>query len=195
MPAFVVVSHDARTDGNFSLNDLSGSTGRLDVLLRCVNSAFMLSNNIRRDVELYLVLLGGPAPPKTLRLEGGKLKFLNPDERSTGALLKNALSKNLGAEEVEATPGINASKMGLAGVLAGLKRRRIVYVKEEGLPIEKVKLDTDDVFVLGGQKDLTAEEETAVMVHDKTIKISLGPKSLHSDHCITIILNFLDRLA
>jgi tRNA (pseudouridine54-N1)-methyltransferase len=194
MPALVVVGHDARTDGIFSLNDLSGSTGRLDVLLRCVNSAFMLSNNIRRDVDLYLVLLGAPQPPKTIRLVGSKLKFLNPDERSTGALVKNALSKNLGVEEIEATPGIFVCNMGLAGVLARLKSRRIVYVKESGITIDKFKLNSEDAFVLGGQKDLTPDEEAVVLANDNVTKISLGPKSLHSDHCITVILNALDRV-
>ncbi|MCK4613579.1 MAG: tRNA (pseudouridine(54)-N(1))-methyltransferase TrmY, partial [Thermoplasmata archaeon] len=53
---FVVVGHRVRTDAKFNLNDLCGSTGRLDILLRAINSAFLLSNGLRRDVELYLVL-------------------------------------------------------------------------------------------------------------------------------------------
>ena len=56
MPAFVILGHRVNTDGLFSLNDLSGSTGRLDILLRCVNAAFHLSNDIRKDVEVFLVL-------------------------------------------------------------------------------------------------------------------------------------------
>ncbi len=87
MRRFVVLGHRAVTSSGFSLNDLCGSAGRMDVLLRCINSAFFLSHDLRRDTEIYLVLKGGPEPPKTIRLRGDELKYLNPDERSTGALI------------------------------------------------------------------------------------------------------------
>ena len=88
---FIIIGHRAVTDPNFTLNDLPGSSGRLDILARCINSAFFLSHDIRRDVEVALVLLGPDDPPKTIRLIGDELKYLNPDERSTGALIRNAL--------------------------------------------------------------------------------------------------------
>ncbi|MDD4307509.1 MAG: tRNA (pseudouridine(54)-N(1))-methyltransferase TrmY [Thermoplasmata archaeon] len=194
MPAFVVVGRKVCTDGNFSLNDLTGSTGRLDVLLRCVNSAFMLSNDIRRDIDLYLVLMGEPDPPRTLRLCGSELKYLNPDERSTGALVKNALMKKPDEGWTMSTPGIYVAKMGLPGVLAELQGRRLVYLKEEGAPISDVVLSQNDIFVLGGKEDLSPEDEKTVSAWPVTLKISLGPKSLHADHCITVALNALDRL-
>lgn len=194
MPAFVVVGRKVCTDGNFSLNDLTGSTGRLDVLLRCVNSAFMLSNDIRRDVDLYLVLMGEPDPPRTLRLCGSELKYLNPDERSTGALVKNALMKKPDECWTMSTPGIYVAKRGLSGVLAEMRGRRLVYLKEEGAPISDVILNQNDVFVLGGKEDLSPEEEETVSAWPDKLKISLGPKSLHADHCITVALNALDSL-
>ena len=52
MTLFAVVGHRARTDGGFSLNDLPGSGGRMDVLCRCVNAALFLSHDLRRDVEI-----------------------------------------------------------------------------------------------------------------------------------------------
>ncbi|MDD3070206.1 MAG: tRNA (pseudouridine(54)-N(1))-methyltransferase TrmY, partial [Methanoculleus horonobensis] len=60
MKRFAVVGHLAVTSGTFSLNDLPGSGGRMDVLCRSVNSAFFLSHDLRRDVECYLVLCGEP---------------------------------------------------------------------------------------------------------------------------------------
>ncbi len=193
MPVFIVIGHRVCTDGKFTLNDLAGSTGRLDVLLRCVNSAFMLSNDIRRDVELFLVLLGEPDPPRTLRFVGSELKYLNPDERSTGALVKNALMKNVGVEEVRSTPGFYVSRDGLAGVLERMIGRKMFYLKEDGENIRKVKLDSDGVFILGGQDDLTSDEENTVKAGGEAVKVSLGPRSLHADHCMTIVLNELDR--
>ncbi len=195
MPIFIVIGHRVCTDGKFTLNDLCGSTGRLDVLLRCVNSAFMLSNDIRRDMELFLILLGEPDPPRTLRFVGSELKYLNPDERSTGALVKNALMKNVGVEEAGSTPGIYVSRDGLAGVLERMKGRKIFYLKEDGENIRKIELDSDAVFILGGQDDLSPDEEDMVEAGGDATRVSLGPRSLHADHCITVALNALDDLS
>lgn len=190
MPTFVVVGHKARTDENYTLDDLAGSTGRLDVLLRCVNSAFMLSNDIRRNVDLYLILLGEPDPPKTVRFKGGEIRHLNPDERSTGALVKKALAEDVWQEEVMTSEGIYISKRGLAEVLQSLEGP-LVYLREDGENIRQASIAQDYVFVLGGHEDLTDEEEKLIEALE-TVKISLGPKSLHADHCITIVLNELD---
>ena len=193
MPTFVVVGQNVCTDGKFSLNDLTGSTGRLDVLLRCVNSAFMLSNDIRRDVDLYLVLLGEPEPPRALLFRGSELKFLNPDERSTAALVKNALMKKADSEWGKSTPGIYVTKRNFSGVMDDLKGKRLVYLKEEGSGISDIRLDSDDVFILGGKEDLTSEEEKIVEAWPEKIKICLGPRNMHADHCITVTLNILDN--
>ena len=90
---FVVVGHRAATSPRFTLTDLPGSAGRLDLLCRCVNSALCLSNGLRRDSQLWMVLQGPPGPPVTIRFDGGNARYLNPDERSTGALVRHALIK------------------------------------------------------------------------------------------------------
>ena len=194
MPSFIVIGRKVCTDGRFSLNDLTGSTGRLDVLLRCINSSFMLSNDIRRDIELYLVLQGEPDPPKILFFKGSELKYLNPDERATAALVKNALMvKNITKEWTKSTPGIMVARLDFPELLKQLEGKRIVYLKEEGSSLSEAGLSQDDVFVLGGKDDISAEEEALISQQPATLKISLGPKSLHADHCITATLNQLDN--
>ncbi|MDI6916244.1 MAG: tRNA (pseudouridine(54)-N(1))-methyltransferase TrmY [Thermoplasmatales archaeon] len=191
MRSFIIIGHRVKTSGDFNLNDLCGSTGRLDVLLRCINAAFFVSNNIRRDVEVYLVLLGEPEPPKTIHLIGSELKYLNPDERSTGALTRNALMKNIGNEEIKSTPGIYVSKKNFEGILKDLKAQ-IIYLKEDGEDIRNADLPDNAVFVLGDEKDLTEDEEKTLEKHNaKTV--SLGPVKLHASHCITIVNNEMDR--
>jgi tRNA (pseudouridine54-N1)-methyltransferase len=155
----------------------------------------MLSNDIRRNVELYLVLMGEPDPPKSLHFSGTELKYLNPDERSTGALVKNALMKNVGPEWAKSTPGISVSRKGFADVLEDFKGRRLIYLKEEGASISKIPLKENDVFVLGGKEDLSPGEEALIQAWPHIQKISLGPRSLHADHCITVVLNNLDSSA
>ena len=191
MRSFIIIGHRVKTSSDFNLNDLCGSTGRLDVLLRCINATFFLSGNIRRDTEIYLVLLGEPEPPKTIHLVGSELKYLNPDERSTGALIRNALMKEISHEEVKSTPGIYVSRKTFEDVLKDLKAE-IIYLKEDGEDIRNVDLPDDAVFVLGDEKDLTEDEEKILEKYNaKTV--SLGPVKMHASHCITIVHNEMDR--
>ena len=191
MRRFIVVGHRAITTGDFKLDDLAGSTGRLDVLLRCINSAFFLSHDIRRDVEILLVLQGPPHPPKTIRLVGSELKYLNPDERSTAALLRNALMQKVDAEE-RSSPGIYISNRSYRDVLSNVpKGEQIVYLKESGENIRGFAFGEDVNFVLGDDQDLTREEEDVLLKYGPKL-ISIGTRSYHADHCITIVNNELD---
>lgn len=192
MRRFIVVGHRAITSADFKLDDLCGSTGRLDILLRCVNSAFFLSHGIRRDVEITLMLLGEPNPPKTIRINGSEVKYLNPDERSTAALIRNALLQK-GEGERKCSPGIFVSERSYEEVLSNIsKESSVYYLKEDGEDIRKVSLGPDVTFVLGDDRDLTDVEEEILMRYEPK-KLSIGPISYHADHCITVVNNELDR--
>jgi tRNA (pseudouridine54-N1)-methyltransferase len=191
MRRFIVIGHRAITTGDFKLDDLAGGTGRMDVLLRCINSSFFLSHDIRRDVEIILVLQGPPYPPKTIRLVGNELKYLNPDERSTAALIRNALLQKVDTEE-RSSPGIYISNRSYQDVLSNLpKEEQIVYLKETGANIRGFDFQDNVNFVLGDDQDLTGEEESLLLGYDPEL-ISIGTKSYHADHCITIVNNELD---
>lgn len=193
MRRFVVIGHGAITSSEFNLNDLCGSTGRLDVLLRCINSAFFLSHDLRRDVELYLILQGEPNPPKTIRLVGKELKYLNPDERSTGALIRNALMKKLDEEEEFSTPGIYVSRTNFEKVMETLSKiTKLVYLREDGKAFKPEEKNEDYTFVLGDNKNITDEEEAVLKKFEPEI-ISLGTTSYHSDHCIIMVNWLLDK--
>ena len=192
MRRFVVVGHKAITSGDFKLDDLAGSTGRLDILLRCINSAFFLSHGIRRDVEIFLVLQGEPRPPVTVRINGTEIRYLNPDERSTGALIRNALLR-LGEGEVRSSPGIYISRRSFSEVINELAPKgKLVYLKEDGKDMRSEQFGEDVTFVLSDHQDLTAEEEAILLTHSPTV-VKLGPNSYHADHCIVIMNAELDR--
>ena len=190
MRRFVVIGHRAATSGDFNLNDLCGSAGRLDILLRCINSSFFLSHAIRRDVELFLILKGEPHPPRTIRLNGREIKYLNPDERSTAALIRNALLKKLNGE-VRSTPGIYISKRNFEDVIEEVAKTQLIYLKEDGEDIGDIIIEEDATFVLSDDKDLNGEEENVLEKH-KAHKVSLGPLDLHTDHCIILVHNEMD---
>lgn len=194
MRYFVITGHKAVSTGDFKLDDIAGGAGRLDILVRCVNSAFFLSHNLRKDVEAYLVLLGGDDPPKTVIFRGAELRYLNPDERSTASLIRNALLKPVGKdEEVKSSPGVYVTRMSFRDVLDHLSTKgEFVYLKEDGVDCREYRFPENPIFVLGDNSDLTPEEESELLSHDPD-KISIGPLSLHADHCMIVIHNEADR--
>ncbi len=201
MREFIVVGHKARTDGNFNLNDLPGSGGRMDILCRCVNSALFLSHDLRRDVVIYLVLLGEPDAPRIVKFEGKNVRYLNPDERSSGSLIKKALEKNASPRWRESMPGVWMRLGVLADLLEEVltDEKRLFYMREDGNDIRDelnndnyINMPDDTVFILGDHTGMTPEEETVIQDSDaKTINV--GPISLHADHCIILVNNEMDR--
>ena len=191
MRQFIVLGHDAPVTADFSLDDLPGGAGRLDVLCRCVNSAFFLSHAIREDVRIFLI----HRDELTIRFEGSELRRLNPDERSTAALIRNALEKAeeaIGHVEVASSPGVFLSRRGFEPVLEAVSRSgTIVQLHEEGKPAINVEPPTNPVFVLSDHHDFTDDEET-VLTSVAAERIRLGPERLHADHAITVAHNYLD---
>ena len=199
MREFIVVGHKARTDSNFNLNDLPGTGGRMDILCRCVNSSLFLSHDLRRDVVIYLVLLGEPETSKIVKFEGKNVRYLNPDERSSGSLIKKALDKSAGSYWKLSTPGVWIRTGDLNDILHevmdGAENKILFYLSEDGIDIrksdEKPLLD-DVVFVLGDHMGMTPEEESIIKDAGSNI-INIGPVSLHADHCIVLVNNEFDR--
>jgi tRNA (pseudouridine54-N1)-methyltransferase len=186
MICFATIGHTAVTDGNFSLNDMPGSGGRMDLLCRCVNAAFFLSHDLRRDVRCYLVLLGEPNPPKTILISGKDVRYLSPDERSAGALIKKALSIPCGTIFRESSPGVSVRHGGLGELLAD---HAFALLDEGGTDI-RTEHSLPDAFLLSDHHNLSEEEHVLIRTCPR---YSVGPRSLHADHTITVLLNELDR--
>jgi tRNA (pseudouridine54-N1)-methyltransferase len=186
MLRFAVMGHRARTAGDFSLNDLPGGAGRMDVLCRCVNSAFFLSHDIRREMECILILLGEPDPPKTVLFRGDGLRYLSPDERSAASLIKKALDIPCGAEYRESTKGVYVRRGGLAEVL---DEHEFVLLDEGGADIRGMEA-LPDSWLLSDHMDFSPEEAELVAALPR---ISVGPRILHADHTVTVVLNEFDR--
>lgn len=188
MRTFIIVGHKATTSPNFSLEDIPGTSGRLDILCRSVTAAFVLSHGIRKDVRVYLVLLGGEAA-KTIQLKGDTLRHLNPDERTTAALLKKALAVPATPQWSMSTSGIFVRLGGLPELLADLKDAKLIYLREDGADIGELAHSGPDgelAFILGDHTGMTAEEESLIEGAGARI-VSLGATSMHADHCIVIL--------
>ena len=192
MREFVVVGHDAPTTPEFSLDDLPGA-GRLDVLCRCLTSAFLLSHDIREAVRVRLVLDGA----YIVRFEGSELRHLRPDERSAASLVRGALEvreEAIGAMEANSSPGVYVGSGGLERAVneAG-ERNELLVLHEDGEPLVDLPGDppTDAAFVLSDHRDFT-DDEVETLRDAGARRVSVGPRALHADHAVTVAHNYLD---
>ena len=186
MTIFAVIGHLAATSGTFNLNDMPGGAGRMDVLCRSVNASLFLSHDLRRDVTVYLVLLGGTDAPKTIMFSGEKVRSLNPDERSAGALIKKALEIPVGEEFRESTRGVFVRRGGLSRLLG---EHTFAVLDEGGEDIATVGA-FPEAFLLSDHQDFSEED---LGLTKNCPRYSVGPKILHAEHTITVLLNVLDR--
>ena len=192
MREFVVVGHDAPTTPEFSLDDLPGA-GRLDVLCRCVTSAFLLSHDIREAVRVRLVLGGA----YVVRFEGSELRHLRPDERSAASLVRGALEAReeaIGAMEATPSPGVYVGSGGLERAVdeAG-ERDELLVLHEDGEPLVDLPDDPpgDVTVVLSDHRDFT-DDEAETLRDAGARRVSVGPRALHADHAVTVAHNYLD---
>ncbi|MBZ3935561.1 tRNA (pseudouridine(54)-N(1))-methyltransferase TrmY [Methanimicrococcus blatticola] len=200
MKDFVIIGNKAVNGGKISLNDLPGSAGRMDVLCRCVTSALFISFGMRRDINVWLILKGEPGPDKIVRFNGETMRSLNPDERSSGSLIQKALLIDASEIEKQSTPGVFVRYGNLAQLLNEFseEKRPLFYLKEDGddvtemIQTESAALLENGVYILGDNQGVFEDDEKMIENAD-ALKISVGPISLLSSQCITLILNVLDR--
>ena len=187
MRRFLILGHNVPVHPDFHLNDLPGGAGRIDVLCRAIGASLLLSHGIRRDVETILLLQDSVR----IRITGDRVKRLNPDERSTAALIRRALGV-LADEEIESTPGIFVSRCTLSEAIDGLVEQGAspIVLDEDGLPFESFTFPRDPAFVLSDHTDLAEEEERSLA---DLPRVSLGPTPLHTSQAITIAHYLLDR--
>jgi len=192
MRAFLVVGNRAAT-APFNLNDLPGA-GRMDIMCRCVAQALFVSHGIRRDVEIYLVLLGEPDPLKTVLVRGSGVRYMAPDERNIAGIIRKALGAKAGKEWNKSSPGVYVARKGLTEILDATPCK-VVYLREDGEDIRKIASNLKNcMFVLGDHLGLAEEEEKEVMKRAwKVVRVS--PISLQADQCIVIVHNELDRVS
>ena len=188
MRQFIVLGHDAPTTAEFSLDNLTGA-GRLDALCRCVTSGLLLSHDIREDVRVHLVL----ADEFTITFDGSSLQGLNPDERSTAALVRTALDEReeaIGHVPVETSPGVSLVRKGFEATLDDIDGT-VVQLHGEGTPAVETEPPADPAFVLSDHNEFTGEE-TALLADVAEKRVSLGPRPLHGNQAITVAHNWLD---
>jgi tRNA (pseudouridine54-N1)-methyltransferase len=187
MKQFILYASKAVTSPDFSLNDLPGSGGRMDLVARCIGNALWLSHDLRRDTCIHVVACG--SPPVVISFYGNRLRGVSPDERNIAAWIKKTLAST------RRNPGITIRKLSFQQLVAELASEGNCFyiLQEKGTDIARINLKEDPVFVLGDHIGLPMEEEKFVERFEHE-KISLGATSYLASQCITMVHYELDRL-
>jgi len=188
---FIVKSSTAFTAPKFNIRCIAGSSGRLDVICRCILNAFFIDeNNFRRNVVFYGVLEGPPDPPKTLYINGFDVEHMFLDEVWIADVIYNLLSGRV-------FKGFKIFKMSFKSVVESLMNSgvKVLYMHENGLPIENYNFQYgfDYCFILGDQFGLDNASEK-FLDSIGVVKVSLGRIPYLTSQCIWLINIFLDKL-
>ncbi len=176
MRRFIIISNTVDTSKPLLLNSLT-SYGRLDVLCRCISSAFFLSNNFRKEVILEIFF---QINEQILEIVGELVQGLNPDERAIAGVLKRIFSG-------KSYPGAFLKPGSLKQVI---EKYPLVMVTEDGKQSFEI-LKNYNSFLIGDHIGFLEEFNS---LFNNLEKISLGKKMYLSSQTITIIHYHLDTL-
>lgn len=195
---FILKASEAHTSSDFRIRDLPSSSGRLDVVCRCVIAALLYNSRVRTDTVFLVVMEGKPNPPLCMRFDGREIKTLPFSEIGLAVELKRVLGEHYESNKKYEDPhwaGVSVERKSFAELLhLNFTRGGIYYLHENGKDIRTVSFDLqhDILFVLGDQKGLTSEDEE--MVDELQVeRINVGPLSYLSSQVIAIVHDELDR--
>jgi tRNA (pseudouridine54-N1)-methyltransferase len=193
MRRFVLLGQTATALPDFSLDDVPGTSGRLDVLLRGMGAALLVSHGLRRDTTVYLVC-GGGGGPRTVRIDGRSASYVRPDERPMAGRIRAMLATPaIGDGFLAGRQGMAVADGGLNVVLADLGAGATYVLDEAGADIREEALDLESpVFFVGDHMGF--DKATLARLRAMGARpLRVGPVSVHADDAVTIVQNELDR--
>ena len=191
---FAIIGHRAPSSGKINLNDLAGSSGRIDVLARAVNTALFLSHGIRDDTDITLHLMGGPGPKRRIWFQGSRLRGVHPDERAISGHIAKALKEPVPAigQFVEIHQGLWHSGGGIEQTIQewGRDDVQIFSLDASGVAFDIESHISDSIgFILSDDRPFTEDDVRAM---ENLQDISLGEMWLQGHACISILHHLLD---
>jgi len=174
MRKFLIISNTVDVSKPLSLNSLT-AYGRLDVICRCISSAFYLSDDFRKDVVLSIFFQKNK---KIIEIDGNKVRGLNPDERAIAGVLKKVFTGKF-------FPGINIQSKELDMIL---QDESILLLDKNGIKLDST-ISESNIFIIGDHLGFQIENE---VLFKKFRRISLGKTEYMSSQVITILHFLMD---
>ena len=205
-------SSSSLSTGTFSPNNLL--EGRVDVLARCINSALFVSNGVRHNSRITL-LLG--EQEMAIEVDGRTLKGCNPDEKSLALKLRETVLNDLAKAELNITTSSAHENVLSKSLLNGFTVRRGVSLKslleearEGGGDVYWCSEGGDEVFdpppfaataaagfasflFVGDSKGFSGAEEEVLAEAEGVKSVRFGETSLLASSVITLAHHYLDR--
>jgi tRNA (pseudouridine54-N1)-methyltransferase len=169
----------------------------MDEVARATSTAFTVSNGLRKEMELTILFVAEPPPrARRIRLSGSGLRFLNPDERSTAALLKNALVRSSTLDrDIEASPGLVVGPVDPTRCLSDfLRLPGTIWLTEGGGPYPRSPSPPNEVGAVLSDPDDLKPAERELLKREGVPEVTLGPVSLRTSQCIDVLQNRWDLL-
>lgn len=188
MREFIYFSAKGRTSGNF--HDLM-KAGRMDIAIHVIIASFFLSNKLREDVKLHLILNGPPDAPK-------HLEFVSDEEmpiskKDVSGLIKRMLFKYKKGRKEKVFPGCYVEKKSFAKLLEELQAdgKKIYLLDKRGKDIRNVQLAENAVFILGDHEGLPKKE--LKLAKKQAELVTVGPQNYFASQVVVLVQNELDR--
>lgn len=195
MREFILRARKARTDF-FNINDLVGA-GMMNLVARCISNALFISDNVRKDTIIHVILEGPKYPPKIISFIGEDIKNFPFDEKGIARFILKALKKgkNLRAnQEINVVDGVTISKKSFESLIKEKKEKekQLIYLHPKGKNIGDIKIKKDVVFVFGDYIGMPKKTEK-FLDNMGALKVNIAPLTLFASHCIIIVHNELDK--
>ena len=174
MRRFLIISNSVDVSQPLSLNSLT-AYGRVDVICRCISSAFYLSNDFRKDVILGVFF---EKNQKFMEINGNEVRGLNPDERAIAGVLKKVF-------QGKKFPGINFQEQKLDILF---QSQSVLLLDKDGIKLDS-KISESNIYVIGDHLGFQIEDKELLK---NFRRISLGETEYMSSHVITILHFLMD---
>ncbi|HLP80306.1 MAG TPA: tRNA (pseudouridine(54)-N(1))-methyltransferase TrmY [Acidobacteriota bacterium] len=189
---FILRARKSRTDHNWSLDDLPAA-GRMEVVAACASNAICISNHLRNDTIIHLVLEGPPTPPKLISIDGAMVQGFEFGEAGVAKFIHKALKLSRNGLE-NPMPGVTVQKKSFEALVREKceSGASVFYLHPDGEDIRTTTLSDHVVFLFGDYIGMPSKSES-LLDRLGCKQITLGPVVLFASHCITVVHNELDR--
>lgn len=188
MRKFIIYSSTAHTSP--VIKDLK-SAGRIDVLLHSIISALFTSNTFREDVELHLILMGPPTPPRHITIKYHKNNTIS--KKDLKKLIEIALRKYREEQTREVHPGVFVDNKSIEDLVEEFVGEEMFILDQNGESLkiygDKIR---DGVFILGDHEGF--DKKVRKFLKKNCNRLSLGPQIYFTSQAVTIINYELDNL-
>ncbi len=192
----LMIGHDVPPDGPVRLEDLAGGTGRLDVLIRGLQTGLLTSHGLRKDVVFDWLLCGGGEDRwRWVRWIGRDLRGVSADERSIGGHVRSVLSEKVARNRwTRHAPGLFSRRATLSKVLSSWKEvnRSAVVLSKDAPALEGPLVTGAKIGVVVSDHLPLSPDESNHLSEFGATEASIGSRWLQGHSAITLALAVFD---